>query len=103
MRRRRDAKEMSELFARARSRGWTVAETSRRSGIPIGTLNWWSWRLRGGEIGRSRRRRYVEMVVRDGSSRAFEVVLRSGTVVRVPASFESEALARLISVLDASC
>jgi hypothetical protein len=96
-------KEMSELFARARARRWTVAETSRRSGIPTGTLNWWSWRLRRGGVARGRRRRYVEMVVREGPVRAFEVVLRSGVVVRVPASFDGEALARLMLVLEPPC
>jgi hypothetical protein len=32
----------------------------------------------------------------------FEIVLRSGTVVRVPASFDAEALARLLAVVERS-
>jgi hypothetical protein len=34
---------------------------------------------------------------------AFEVVLTSGVVVRVPSSFDGDALARLLEVLARAC
>jgi transposase-like protein len=61
------------------------------------------WRRRLGEAGRTT---FQELVVRspariavtDGDA-AFEVVLPSSVVVRVPASFEAASLERLLEVL----
>jgi hypothetical protein len=39
----------------------------------------------------------------DGDGAPFEIVLASGIVVRVPASFEGAALARLLDVVARAC
>ena len=43
MRRR---EEMAALFAQREEQGLSLRALSRRSGIPLGTLSWWNWRLR---------------------------------------------------------
>ena len=43
MRRR---EEMAALFAQREEQGLSLRSLSRRSGIPLGTLSWWNWRLR---------------------------------------------------------
>ena len=47
---------------------------------------------------------FEELVIGGGAADAnrFEIVLRSGTVVRVPASFDAEALASLLTVVTQS-
>ena len=37
---------MAALLARRERDGLSLRELSDESGIPIGTLSWWSWRLR---------------------------------------------------------
>jgi transposase-like protein len=61
------------------------------------------WRRR---LGKAEPTTFQEIVVRSSSARAesrdgapFEVALASGDVVRVPASFDETALARLLGVL----
>lgn len=62
----------------------------------------WSWRRRvaGGD-----RTTFQELIVRPSAAvaahggDAFEIVLGSGTVVRVPPSFDSAALVRLLEAL----
>lgn len=39
-------KEMSALLARRERDGRSLRRLSNETGIPIGTLSWWSWRLR---------------------------------------------------------
>jgi hypothetical protein len=80
--------------------GMSVREFAAEHGLDPQRL--WSWRRRvaGGD-----RTTFRELIVRPsatagaGSGDAFEVVLGSGTVVRVPPSFDSAALVRLLEVL----
>ncbi|HEY4178765.1 MAG TPA: transposase [Kofleriaceae bacterium] len=81
-----------------------------RSGRPVGVfaaehgldpqrLHAWRRRLAGGEPTTFR-----ELIVRSPPAAAsFEVVLASGVVVRVPSSFDGDALARLLDVLARAC
>ena len=46
MKRRR---EIERLFALRDRQGLTLRELADRSGIPVGTLSWWSYRLRAEE------------------------------------------------------
>ena len=43
MRRR---EEMAALFAQREKENLSLRALSRRTGIPVGTLSWWNWRLR---------------------------------------------------------
>jgi hypothetical protein len=64
----------------------------------------YSWRRR---LGGAEPTTFQEVIVRpsaevsagDGAGASFEIVLASGVVVRVPASFEAAALERLLDVL----
>lgn len=104
--------EWSRRVGQWRRSGLTATEFGRRSGVNAGTLSHWAWRL-----GRERReeapgaRRTVgleapaallEIVgaeIRDG---AFQIELGNGRRVRVPASFNAQALERLLGVLEPS-
>jgi transposase-like protein len=84
----------------------------RRSGKPVGVFaaehgldpqRLYSWRRR---LGKAEPTTFQEVIVRpaarisvrDGDA-PFEVVLRSGVVVRVPTSFNATALERLLELL----
>lgn len=89
------------LEAQAES-GLSRARFAAQEGIEAHRLYWWSRRL--GEV--EHRAEFVELVPsRAGSEGArFEVVLRSGLVVRVGEDFEPAALVRLITTLErAAC
>jgi transposase-like protein len=84
----------------------------QRSGKPVGVFaaehgldpqRLYSWRRR---LGEAERTTFRELIVRPSprssvtdSDAPFEVVLPSGVVLRVPASFEAAALERLLEVL----
>jgi transposase-like protein len=80
--------------------GMSVREFAAKHGLDPQRL--WSWRRRvaGGD-----RTTFQELIVRPaaasaaGGGEAFEVVFGSGVVVRVPPSFESAALVRLVEAL----
>lgn len=94
--------------------GLALAELSRRSGVPIGTLASWVARLRGEEevdaANESARPSagFVELVasehcgVGEVSLPRFEIVLKGQRRVVVPSTFDDGALARLVRVLE-SC
>jgi transposase-like protein len=81
--------------------GKTVSVFAAEHGLDPQRL--YSWRRR---LGKAERTTFQELILRpaarislaDGDT-PFEVVLRSGVVVRVPASFNSAALERLLDVL----
>ena len=76
---------MAALLARRESDGLSLRALSEESGIPFGTLSWWSWRLRqltaqdesGGfvEVVTSAARSEGEVVVRLGNDVAVEVTV----------------------------
>jgi transposase-like protein len=81
--------------------GKSVAVFAAEQGLDPQRL--YAWRRR---LGEAERTTFQELVVRpaapipipDGNG-SFEIVLRSGVVVRVPASFDPAALERLLVVL----
>lgn len=97
---------MKRLLSRRDRHGWSWAELSRRSGLPVWTLRWWSRRL----ASKAARRRSVRGFVRvrvveppraDGSP--LEVVMPSGLRVLVGPHFDAEHLRRVIRALEAAC
>jgi transposase-like protein len=87
----------------------TVLEALERSGQPVSAFaaehgldpqRVYLWRRRLGAS--AERTTFRELVVRGSAERAtaFEVVLSTGVTVRVPASFDADALARLLDVLS---
>jgi transcriptional regulator with XRE-family HTH domain len=96
--------QMRRLLARRDREGLTFAELAGRSGIPVGTLAWWSSRLRSER--EDREAGFVELKApaeaaapSEGSDR-LEVVLGSGRRVLVPAGFDAAELQRLVLALD---
>jgi transposase-like protein len=87
-----------------------VIAALNRSGQPVGAFaaehsldpqRVYLWRRR---LGGAERTTFRELVVRPSVSQEvegapFEITLPSGAIVRVPASFDSTALARLLKVL----
>ncbi len=90
----------AERVARWKASGLSAEEFARRHKVAEASLKWWKWKL-----GSSSKKQamspltFVEMT--HGSSREpFEVVLASDVRIRVPASFDERALARLLDVLE---
>jgi transposase-like protein len=88
----------SALAALERS-GKSVSIFAAEHGLDPQRLYMWRRRLAGGE-----RTTFQEVIVRPSvGAPAFEVLLASGVVVRVPSSFDGDALARLLEVLAHAC
>jgi hypothetical protein len=84
-----------------------VLDALERSGLSVGAFaaengldpqRVYLWRRRLGAS--AERTTFRELVVRPDASDRFEILLRSGTTVRVPASFDDDSLARLLGVLS---
>jgi transposase-like protein len=89
-----DAREVIDALTRS---GKPVSEFAAEHGLDPQRVYLWRRRL-GARAERTTA--FQELVVRAASARApFEVTLASGAMVRVPASFENEALVRLLDAL----
>jgi hypothetical protein len=74
---------MAALLARRETDGLSLRALSEESGIPFGTLSWWSWRLRQGPGARTPAEGgFVEVVATGGGVRE-AVVVRVGRDVEI--------------------
>src|SRR5947207_12727607 len=91
--------------------GLTAAEFGAEAGINPRTLTYWKWRLRreGGRGGRPRTHGFVEVVApavaggaiqKEAGPASLEVVLRDGTLIRVPPGFDTAALRHVLGALE---
>ena len=71
-------KQMAALLARRERDGLTLRELSEKTGIPFGTLSWWSWRLRQEPDRRPRNPPFVE--VKDSPAVQGDIVVRVADV-----------------------
>jgi hypothetical protein len=108
---RADRETWAKRVERWKDSGLSAAEFATEIGVTPKALSWWKWQLGKGEKRktapkRSRARKvaltpmtFVEM---SAPTRAdvLEVVLSSGVRVRVPAPVDSEALSRVLDVLE---
>jgi transcriptional regulator with XRE-family HTH domain len=91
--------------------GLTAKEFAAEAGLNPHTLSYWKWRLRAKRPTEAQRRSaasaalgapalsFVEVARAATVVEPFEVELGSGVRVRVPASFDADALGRLLGVL----
>ena len=93
---------MAALLARRERDGLSLRRLAEESQIPIGTLAWWSWRLRQSErqsddpgpAG------FVEIIAGASSSRTMiAVVLDNDTRIEVEAGFDPELLRSVVRAL----
>ena len=103
--------EWTKRIERWRESGLTAKEFASETGLNVNTLQNWSWRLAAEERRGQRRptRARVEFVevsaaamigpLVGAAAPTFEVVLASGTTVRVPPGFDSAALRQLLDVV----
>jgi transposase-like protein len=90
--------------------GESVADFARSCGISPATLYWWRWVLKRRRGSTRRGPRLAEITVLSAGgvegrldAPEFELVLGGGRRLRVPSAFDSEALHRLIGVLERRC
>ena len=98
------------LLAEREREGLTLSALARRSGIPVGTLAGWSWRLRKAKgvaaSGVKKSAGFVELVARSAArpSQAgtrYEIAVRGGRRLLVEGAIDEAELLRLIRVLEA--
>jgi hypothetical protein len=102
MKRHQDPEIMRRVLARRERHGWSWAELSRRSGLPVWKLCWWSRRLAAKRSVRRPKRVFapVEVVASPRESGSpLEVIATSGVRIVVPADFNAEHLRRVIKAL----
>lgn len=98
---------MEALLARRERLGLSLAELSRRCGLPAWKLRWWQKRLASPKR-RSRRslRSFAPVHVTNPAptdSPPLEVVTPSGFRLRVPADFDVDHLRRVVQALEGGC
>jgi hypothetical protein len=97
---------MAALFARRERRGLSLRQLSEETGIPVGTLSWWSWRLRDdSSVDRRAGSDFVEVVPEPGVAvprGAVVVELRNGIRLEVEGDLDVDVLRRLVGALQ-SC
>jgi hypothetical protein len=96
---------MAALLARREADGLSLRALSEESGIPFGTLSWWSWRLRQTDAPTPRRRRrrptpFVELIAAD-PQRSGEIVVRldNGVVLELHSRVDVAWLRELVGAL----
>ena len=95
---------IGEIVARWRESGQSRAAFCRELGIAAVTLSRWISRLDASRPATQTSPVLVEVAVPESHERdVFELVLRGGTRVKVPAGFLAEDLARLLGVLTTAC
>ena len=95
----RDARD---VLAALRRSGKSVSAFAADHGLDPQRVYLWRRRLGGAEATTFEElmvRPAARRVVADAADKSFEIVLASGDVLRVPPSFDGEALTRLLEVL----
>jgi hypothetical protein len=93
---------MAALLARREREGVSLRRLAADTGIPIGTLSWWSWRLRksSGEMDEDGNG-FVEVTsVRTDAPVQVMVVLSDGTRIEVGTGFDAELLRSVVRALQ---
>lgn len=97
---------MKRLLGRRERHGWSWAELSRRSGLPVWKLQWWRRRLASKRPARRPKRSFLPVRVVEPRATpvpSLEIVTPSGYRIVVPAGVSSEQLSRVVKVLEPPC
>lgn len=97
---------MAKWLAERERQGWSWAELSRRTAVPVWTLRWWARRGRKAATRRESRGGFVAVAVREparAEAAPIEVVSPTGWCVRVPADIDPEQLRRVLGALAPPC
>jgi hypothetical protein len=102
-RRARPRAEWEALVAEWRAGDLSQQAFAKRKGLAPTTLSWWACRLRREARAAHAPARLVPVRVTGAAARETEFVvrLRAGVEVTVPASFDADALRRLVATLEA--
>ena len=104
-----DRQRIRAWLARRERRGLTFRALSQETGVPIGTLAYWAWKLREEAREASDRAAeqapspFVELVPAPSASDAstsIEIALRGERRVIVAAGFDEEHLVRIVRALE---
>jgi transposase-like protein len=113
-RKRETRDEWQKRVERWKDSGLTAEEFAAETGINAGTLRFWQYKLKKGSQWETPRRRTAPVAPNASSiielrpcatseqDRRFEIELRAGRRVHVPASFDPDALRSLLAVLEAT-
>ncbi len=96
---------MRRWLARRERQGLTLRELSQQTGVPVGTLGCWAWKLRReGERpgpGRPSAAGFVELVSQEaGEPGRVEIVLAGGRRILVAGAVDEERLVCLVRALE---
>ena len=107
---RASRKIWSQRVKRWKASGLAAREFAQKMGLNENTLRYWATQLReetsSGAEERGRRKAagssmaFVEVAGFGAAESAFEIAFASGLTVRVPPSFDGDALQRLLSLLE---
>jgi len=94
--------QMRRWLARRAERGLTFRELSQETGVPIGTLGFWSWKFRAESRDVEPQSAFVELLPKaQDADRRFEVVLANGRRVMASEDIDEQHLARVVRALEA--
>jgi hypothetical protein len=99
---RESREQWQERVAQWRSSGMTAREFAARNRIKVHTLRHWAWKLgreRGDVTSVARVPSLIEIHAGAATDDRFEIEL-GGRRVRVPSSFDADALRRLLAALE---
>lgn len=114
---RRRAQDWRVLIGEWQESGIDLVEFCRERRIAPSSLRWWRWRLGGSSEGRQastalsaiarptrKGNNWIQLKIESSASprSPFELRWPSGTILAIPADFDSEALGRLIAVMERS-
>lgn len=93
--------QMRSWLAQREKRGLTFRELSLETGVPVGTLGFWAWKLRRESRDDEPAPAFVELVAKQpGCGDRLEIVLANGRRVLVSAGLDEEHLVRVVRALE---
>ena len=93
--------QMRSWLARREKRGLTFRELLHETGVPVGTLGFWAWKLRRESRDDRPPSPFVELVAKQPqTSDRLEIVLANGRRVLLSAGLDEEPLVRVVRALE---